>query len=175
MSEERPKKKIKLIHVPLKADELKVYTDGSCFQNPGPGGWAFKLLRIDETFKKGGSLYECTNNICELSGVIEAFIYIIKNKIWLKDMKSLTVCSDSMYVINGATKWMDRWKKRAFKNVKNKELWMKFNTWRSKMDIPVSFQWIKSHHLDPHNKEVDKLARKWMIVSRNQKEKDKNP
>lgn len=141
---------------------VKIWTDGACSGNPGPTGWAYKLevWESDSSMpfaeKTGaGYIQFGTNNIGELTAVIEA----------LKALKvfgtTVTVYSDSKYVINGITSWIHDWKKRGWKNSKkkpvlNKDLWVQLDLLASQHDI--TWKWVKAHNGDPNNELVDQLA-----------------
>ena len=133
---------------------IYIYTDGACRGNPGPGGWG-SLLKYENHTKeiKGGSLLT-TNNIMELTAVIESL-----NQ--LKFKSKVVVTTDSAYVKNGITTWIHNWKLKGWKTaskkpVKNKELWMKLDTLSSKHDI--LWKWVKGHSGNPDNDRADFLA-----------------
>ena len=134
--------------------KIYIYTDGACRGNPGPGGWG-ALLKYEKHTKeiKGGSLLT-TNNIMELTAVIESL-----NQ--LKFKSKVVVTTDSAYVKNGITTWIHNWKLKGWKTaskkpVKNKELWMKLDTLSSKHDI--LWKWVKGHSGNPDNDRADFLA-----------------
>jgi len=127
-----------------------VYTDGSCLSNPGPGGWAFLACEDDGTewAVSGGSTLT-TNNRMELLAVISVLKFFPD--------ESMTIYSDSKYVIDGITKWMDGWKRRGFSGVKNLDLWEDYVLAAS--DRRITFVWVKGHSGDPGNTKVDEMAR----------------
>ncbi|MBI72789.1 MAG: ribonuclease HI [Candidatus Marinimicrobia bacterium] len=134
--------------------KIYIYTDGACRGNPGPGGWG-ALLKYENYTKeiKGGSLLT-TNNIMELTAVIESLNL-------LKFKSKVVVTTDSAYVKNGITTWIHNWKLKGWKTaskkpVKNKELWMKLDTLSSKHDI--LWKWVKGHSGNPDNDKADSLA-----------------
>ena len=133
---------------------IYIYTDCACRGYPGPGGWG-ALLKYENHTKeiKGGSLLT-TNNIMELTAVIESLNL-------LKFKSKVVVITDSAYVKNGITTWIHNWKLKGWKTaskkpVKNKELWMKFDTLSSKHDI--LWKWVKGHSGNPDNDRADFLA-----------------
>ena len=135
-------------------ENIYIYTDGACRGNPGPGGWG-ALLKYENHTKeiKGGSLLT-TNNIMELTAVIESLNL-------LKFKSKVVVITDSAYVKNGITTWIHNWKLKGWKTaskkpVKNKELWMKLDTLSSKHDI--LWKWVKGHSGNPDNDRADFLA-----------------
>ena len=134
--------------------KIYIYTDGACRGNPGPGGWG-ALLKYEKHTKeiKGGSLLT-TNNIMELTAVIESLNL-------LKFKSKVVVITDSAYVKNGITTWIHNWKLKGWKTaskkpVKNKELWMKLDTLSSRHDI--LWKWVKGHSGNPDNDRADFLA-----------------
>ena len=88
----------------------------------------------------------------ELTAVKEALIYVKSKK-----KKNCVIYSDSKYLIDGITKWMEGWKKRNWYNVKNPELWKEIDLLNSKLN--VSYEWVKAHNGDKYNEMVDELAR----------------
>ncbi len=133
-----------------------IYTDGACIGNPGRGGWA--ALIISESQKKSlvGSEKLTTNNRMELMAVIMALKSI-------ENMRCIILFSDSKYVIDGITKWIEKWKINNWKSsnkkpVKNVDLWKELDELTKKLTI--DWKWVKAHSTDIYNNEVDKLARK---------------
>ncbi|MGH1377573.1 MAG: ribonuclease HI [Alphaproteobacteria bacterium] len=132
-----------------------IYTDGACSGNPGPGGWGV-LMRSGEHKKElcGGEA-ETTNNRMEMMAVIEA-LGALKKK---SDVKLYT---DSKYVLQGVTEWMDGWKAKNWKTaskkpVKNKDLWQRID--ELVCAHKVELIWVKGHAGDPGNERADELAR----------------
>ena len=107
-------------------NKVEIFTDGACKGNPGPGGWG-AILRHGTTEKEiYGASKNTTNNIMELTAVIES----LKN---LKMPCELIITTDSKYVKNGITEWIHNWKKNGWrtaakKEVKNKELWIELDS-----------------------------------------------
>ena len=83
---------------------IKIYSDGSCIGNPGPGGWAAIILEKNKKKEIFGGEKITTNNRMELTAVIKA-LNLIKNE------SKISIYSDSKYIINGITIWMKNWKK----------------------------------------------------------------
>ena len=136
--------------------EVIIYTDGACRGNPGPGGWG-ALVKYDEVKKEifGGSK-DTTNNQMELSAAIEGLAI-------LKEPCSVELFTDSKYVMDGITQWIQNWKKNnwrtaAKKDVKNKELWKKLDELISYHQ--VQWYWVKGHSGDMGNETADFLANK---------------
>ena len=135
-------------------NKVEIFTDGACKGNPGPGGWG-AILRYGTTEKEiYGASKNTTNNIMELTAVIES----LKN---LKKPCELIITTDSKYVKNGITEWIHNWKKNGWrtaakKEVKNKELWIELD---SLIQIhSISWDWVKGHSGHPENERADLLA-----------------
>ena len=133
---------------------IHIYTDGACRGNPGPGGWG-ALLEC-ENYKKEikGSSQLTTNNIMELTAVIEA-LKLIKNP------SKIIITTDSTYVKNGITDWIHNWKLKGWKTankkpVKNKELWQSLDDLSSLHSI--KWEWVKGHTGHFGNEKADELA-----------------
>ena len=122
--------------------------------NPGPGGWG-AILRYGTTEKEiYGASKNTTNNIMELTAVIES----LKN---LNKPCELIITTDSKYVKNGITEWIHNWKKNGWrtaakKEVKNKELWIELDENVSLHDL--EWFWVKGHSGNHYNEIADKLA-----------------
>ena len=137
--------------------KYKIYTDGACSGNPGPGGWAAIIIsdnEIKETFF--GSEKNTTNNQMELTAPIKA-IQKFKKK------SEILIFTDSTYVRDGITTWVKKWEKNGWKTalkkpVKNKDLWKKLKNLSSKHSI--KWVWVKGHAQDKYNNLVDELAQR---------------
>lgn len=139
-------------------DEFRIYTDGSCCGNPGPGGYAAVILNDSDSILKeiSGSEKETTNNRMELKAVIEALKIIPRNS-------KIKLYSDSSYVLNGLMSWMDSWKANGWKTankkaVKNQDLWQKLDNLIS--NFKLEYKKIKGHSGDKYNEKADKMAKK---------------
>ena len=133
---------------------VEIFTDGACKGNPGPGGWGAVLNYQEHTKEICGSSPDTTNNIMELTAVIKAL------KV-LKEPCSVIITTDSNYVKDGITDWINNWKKNGWKTankkpVKNKEIWMKLDKLSSEHDI--EWRWVKGHSGHPENERADELA-----------------
>ena len=134
---------------------IKVYTDGSCLENPGNGGWAAIIIDDGKKTQIKGSKKNTTNNQMELLAPIEALKKIPKGS-------EVQIFTDSKYVKSGITEWINNWKKNGWKTankqkVKNKDLWVELDLLSSQFDIKWS--WVKAHSTDKLNNEVDLIAR----------------
>lgn len=138
-----------------KSDMVELFTDGACSGNPGPGGWG-ALLRYKGTEKElSGAELDTTNNRMELMAAIEGLRAI-------KRTCPVTIYTDSKYVLQGVTEWMDGWKSRGWKTadkkpVKNQDLWMELDTQVARHNI--KWIWVKGHAGHVENERVDELAR----------------
>ena len=135
---------------------IKIYTDGSCLSNPGNGGWA-AIININGEIKKiSGSEKNTTNNRMELMAPIKA----LKN---INSKDPIEIFTDSKYVKNGITEWinswvLNNWKTSKKEDVKNKDLWIEL--YKLNQSLNVKWNWVKAHAGDPLNEEVDMLAKK---------------
>jgi ribonuclease HI len=137
---------------------VDAYTDGACSGNPGPGGWGVLLLAGDHEKELTGGAPETTNNRMELSAAIEALNAI-------KAADTVRLHTDSTYVRNGITEWIDRWKKNGWrtaarKPVKNEDLWRTLDEARTRHT--VEWYWVKGHDGHAENERADALARAGM-------------
>ena len=135
-------------------DEVKIFTDGACRGNPGPGGWGV-LLQYNGTEKElRGAELQTTNNRMELTAAIMGVEA-------LKRPCKITLTTDSQYVKHGITEWLKDWKLRGWKTankkqVKNVDLWQRLDTAVTQHDI--NWEWVKGHSGHPENDRVDQLA-----------------
>ena len=140
-------------------NRIYIYTDGACKGNPGPGGWG-ALLKYKEHKKEiNGFSKNTTNNIMELTAVIESLL-IIKQK------SDITIITDSNYVKDGITKWIANWKNKGWKTsnkkpVKNKDLWKKLDDLSS--NHKIKWEWVRGHTGNPGNERADQLANEAII------------
>ena len=135
--------------------KVEVFTDGACRGNPGPGGWA-ALLRTGEAERMlNGAEPNTTNNRMELMAAIEGLAA-------LRRPCAVTLTTDSEYVRQGITSWIDGWKRRGWKRkgghpVKNQELWQRLD--EQNMRHSVDWRWVKGHSGHLENDRVDAAAR----------------
>ena len=141
---------------------IKIYTDGSCLTNPGDGGWA-AIINIDGEIKKiSGNEKNTTNNRMELMAPINALKYI-----YSKD--PIEIFTDSKYVKNGITEWintwvLNNWKTSNKEDVKNKDLWIEL--YKLNQSLNGKWNWVKAHAGDTLNEEVDILAKEAAYLNR---------
>ena len=132
---------------------MKIYCDGSCLGNPGPGGWAAIFVKNDQVIKKiYGFEKHTTNNKMELTAAIKA----LKN---LKETNDLQIFTDSNYLKFGITEWIKSWKLNNWKNgkIKNIEFWQELDKLNSAQN--TSWFWVKAHSGNKYNEMADELAR----------------
>ena len=133
---------------------LKIYTDGACRGNPGQGGWG-AILKYANTIKEiNGVSQQTTNNIMELTAVIESLKLLNRRC-------NIIITTDSNYVKNGITEWIYNWKKNGWKTankkpVKNQDLWIELDNLVKQHKI--EWKWIKGHSGHPENERADQLA-----------------
>lgn len=133
---------------------ITLYTDGACSGNPGPGGWACLLTYQDTSKHLSGGHPQTTNNQMELTAVIRGLSE-------LKQACQVDLYTDSKYVLEGATKWLDGWIQKGWRRSDNKavlnvELWQQLLPLLSYHDI--TWHWVKGHAGHPQNELVDALA-----------------
>ena len=143
--------------------DLFAYTDGACSGNPGPGGWGVLLQAMDgKTIVKQrelcGGAADTTNNRMELLAAINALEA-------LERASELTIITDSAYVKNGITTWLQGWKRKGWKTasrkpVKNVDLWKRLEDAQARHS--VTWEWVKGHAGHPENEKADELARAGM-------------
>ncbi|HIU73025.1 MAG TPA: ribonuclease HI [Candidatus Aphodousia faecipullorum] len=140
--------------------KLKIWTDGACKFNPGPGGWGAYLVWGEKTLELCGGEEETTNNRMELTAVIEALSAV-------KRPVPMTIYLDSQYVKNGIDSWIAGWKRKGWRTasgqpVKNVDLWKKLDELVSTHDI--DWQWVKGHAGEEGNEKADELANRGVPV-----------
>ena len=134
---------------------IKVYTDGACKGNPGPGGWGVYIQSNEDEKELYGGNPETTNNQMEMQAALEALKH-------LKDEDEvIELFTDSNYLRQGITEWIHKWKKNNWKTaakkpVANRDLWIEISDLNEKMN--VQWNWVKGHAGDPGNERADELA-----------------
>ncbi len=149
---------------------VKIYTDGSCLRNPGPGGWAAVLVWGGVEKYISGRASQTTNNLMELEAVIQALKMMKKPRI-------IEIFSDSKYVCDAFRQgWLKRWKSNGWKTsskkpVKNQESWKRLDKLVQQWN--PTFNWIPAHSSIPLNETVDTLANKEALIADGLIEKEK--
>src|SRR6185437_123382 len=134
---------------------VEIFTDGACSGNPGPGGWG-AILRAGLHEKEiSGGAPATTNNRMEILAVIRALEM-------LKGPSTITLHTDSRYVLDGATQWLPRWQANGWrtadkKPVKNADLWRELAA--AVAPHAISWRWVRGHSGHPENERADALAR----------------
>ena len=149
-----------MVDSPLK--KVEIFTDGACSGNPGPGGWGAILRWNGITRELYGGERDTTNNRMELMAAINALDA-------LKVPCQVDLYTDSVYVRDGISSWIDGWKARDWKTsakkpVKNADLWQQLDLARSRHE--VNWHWVKGHAGHPENERCDALARKGVDENR---------
>lgn len=142
---------------------VRIFTDGACSENPGPGGWAAVFNTNTECKVIKGNEISTTNNRMELMALVRAL-----EAIKLRGLKNNTyeLYSDSAYVVNSINQsWVDVWMRNGFKttkgyDIKNRDLWIRYYKVRKKLrDYSVTIIKVRGHAGNPFNEYVDKLAK----------------
>jgi ribonuclease HI len=136
--------------------EVVIYTDGACSGNPGPGGWGVVLQWQGWEKEMHGGDPLTTNNRMELMAAIQALET-------LRRPAKVRLHTDSTYLLNGITKWVEGWQRNGWKTaarkpVKNEDLWRRLV--EAIKPHEVSWEWVKGHAGDPGNERADTLARR---------------
>ncbi len=133
---------------------VRIYTDGACKGNPGPGGWGALLQFRDREKELFGGEAQTTNNRMELTAVIKALEALKRNC-------RVEIYTDSQYVHKGISEWLRDWKRRGWrtadkKPVKNLDLWQRLDELALTHD--VHWRWVRGHAGHPENERADRLA-----------------
>jgi len=136
--------------------EVVIYTDGACSGNPGPGGWGVVMSCQGKEKEMYGFDPLTTNNRMELTAAIQALEALTRPV-------TVSLHTDSTYVLNGITKWIQGWQRNGWKTaakkpVKNDDLWRRLTEAMRPHD--VTWVWVKGHAGDPGNERADALARR---------------
>ena len=138
--------------------KVRVYTDGACIGNPGPGGWGAVLLSGTHRKEISGAERRTTNNRMELRAAIEALRA-------LREPADVDLFTDSAYLKRGITEWLPRWKANGWKRREGKRLLSVANEdlWRELDELvglhTVRFHWLAGHAGHAENERADRLAR----------------
>ncbi|MCL2042524.1 MAG: ribonuclease HI [Treponema sp.] len=153
---------------------LKIFTDGGCSGNPGPGGWAYII--VQETFQGHTLLAEefggekaTTNNRMELIAVINS-LQTLKNRNASERNASVprkaVVYTDSQYVQKGITEWIHKWKQNSWrtsdkKSVKNQDLWVELEAISGELTlqgVTLNWEWVRGHSGIEYNERCDRMT-----------------
>ena len=135
-------------------EKVKIYTDGACKGNPGPGGYGCIIDRNGKTLELKGGEKETTNNIMEMTAAIVALQQ-------LKEPSEVVLTTDSQYLVKGMTEWVNGWVRKNWvtsskQPVKNKELWQELL--RLSERHKIKWVWVRGHNGHPENERADALA-----------------
>jgi ribonuclease HI len=138
----------------MNSEIVRIFTDGACRGNPGPGGWGVLMRFRDREKEMSGAEHETTNNRMELTAAIMALEA-------LKKPCHVILTTDSQYVMNGITQWLEGWKLKGWKTanrkqVKNVDLWQRLDAARNIHEI--DWEWVRGHSGHPENERADELA-----------------
>ena len=136
--------------------KITIYTDGACSGNPGPGGWGVLIVNGEKTSELFGGESDTTNNRMELTAVIKALESV-------SGESEIILYTDSLYVKNGITQWINNWRKNNWRNsdkklVKNQDLWKRLL--EISKNRKITWQWVRGHDGNKLNERVDALARR---------------
>lgn len=142
----------------MSADFVDIYTDGACSGNPGPGGWGALLVWRGRERELRGGERDTTNNRMELTAAIRALEALDRPS-------RVRLHTDSVYLRDGITRWIRRWKTNGWrtaagKPVKNVDLWRRLDAAAAGHDL--RWRWVKGHSGHPGNERADRLARDGM-------------
>tara|TARA_B100001996_G_scaffold376765_1_gene358436 strand:+ start:100 stop:546 length:447 start_codon:yes stop_codon:yes gene_type:complete len=143
--------------------EIKIYTDGACIGNPGPGGWAAVIIINNKKKEIFGGEKLTTNNRMELTAAIKSLEYCYELEGNQPSLKEIKIYTDSNYLKDGITVWINKWEKNNWKtsdkkNVKNIDLWKQLQELVKSNQI--EWNWVKGHSDNPLNNLADELAKK---------------
>lgn len=143
-------------------DIIDIYTDGACSGNPGPGGWGALLILGDVKKEISGGEADTTNNRMEVTAAIRA-LQAMKRPVRAR------LHTDSVYLRDGITKWIHKWKFNGWKTsarkpVKNVDLWRELEAALEPHE--VEWHWVKGHAGHPENERADELARRGLENNR---------
>lgn len=135
----------------MKDNNFLIYTDGACSCNPGPGAYAYIIVKDGEIIKQHSEGFQSTtNNRMELLAVIKALSNTLEGHV--------DVFSDSKYVIDSINKgWLRNWQRSNWKERKNRDLWEEFLAVSTGRDI--TYSWVQGHANDEYNNKCDRMAR----------------
>lgn len=143
----------------------RIYTDGACSGNPGPGGWATVIyFEGGDVHELGGSDAQTTNNRMEMQAAIAGLKFLLD----AAQTEPISLYTDSEYVLKGITQWITGWKRRGWVNsakkpVLNRDLWEIMDDLHQRvnqqLDRPVSWIYVRGHSGNEGNERCDTIAR----------------
>ncbi len=143
-------------------DAVRLFTDGACSGNPGPGGWGTLMRWKGHLRELSGGAAETTNNRMELMAAIRGLEA-------LKSGVGAVIHTDSKYLMDGITRWIHKWKQHGWKTankkpVKNEDLWRRLDS--ALEGHSVEWHWVKGHAGHAENERADELAREGLETAR---------
>ncbi len=157
----------KVNQIPDTSSGVHIFCDGACEPNPGSGGWGVAVYKDHrEIAALSGGLGETTNNVMELTGMLQAIQWLIDH--FMRDQPA-TIWCDSQYVVNGCNTWRHKWKrngwskskpnspKRAEGEIKNLDLWKAIDEALNKCSA-LTVAWVKGHVGIEGNERADELS-----------------
>lgn len=153
--------------------KLRVFTDGACSNNPGPGGWASIINLKDKSIVLKGNEIKTTNNRMELTAVVQATKKIIEKNFFHCDC--IEIHSDSAYVVNAINnEWIEKWRVNGWKtskgdDIKNRDLWESLSTLLDAVKeskVSMTFKKVKGHSGNTFNEMADDVAKEQSIIAK---------
>jgi ribonuclease HI len=140
--------------------KVRIYTDGACKGNPGPGGYGFIIKIEDEVKEYNGANKNTTNNIMEMTAALKALET-------LEEPCEVELTTDSQYLVKGMTEWIHGWIRKGWQTaskqpVKNKEIWQ--NLYAISKKHKITWVWVRGHNGHPENERCDALANEAMAT-----------
>ena len=139
--------------------DIRIYTDGGCSGNPGPGAWAYIILHGEARLSASEAAPDTTNNRMELTAVIAALEQVARRREWAA--ASLEIYTDSEYVQKGITRWIRAWEANGWRTsskqpVKNQDLWKRLRSLEK--GHQVQWRWLAGHAGHALNEECDRMV-----------------
>jgi len=146
----------------MSEEKIEIYTDGACAGNPGPGGWGALLIAREKRKELSGGEAQTTNNRMELLAAIRSLEALTRPS-------AVNLYTDSKYVRDGISQWIENWKRNGWRNarkkpVKNADLWQQLDALNQQHS--VHWHWVKGHAGHPENERADALANEGMAQYR---------
>lgn len=149
----------RMSRLPAAEDYVKLYTDGACSGNPGPGGWAFILEHpaSGKILERFGADPHTTNNRMEIEGALRGLEI-------LKRPCRVELVTDSQYLAKGINEWLPGWRANGYrrregnklKPLVNDDLWRAVDSLLARHQVRVVH--VRGHAGHPQNERCDQLA-----------------
>ena len=146
-------------------DSIRIYTDGACSKNPGTGGFGAVLLTENAKYEMNGGEPHTTNNRMEMRAAIEPLQQLVSYPVSCP----IILWTDSLYLKNGVTLWIQKWKTNGWqtadkKEVKNQDLWQQLDQLSSQFRL--QWKWVRGHDGHYWNERADLLAGQGIVAQR---------